>query len=393
LLLGAVTCQISDSHQNIVLNTEWLKVLYLMGGSILASLLFSRFISINKFSLHATYRNRLIRAYLGASNRERRANPITGFEPTDNLSMFKLQGQKPLHVINMALNLVGSEDLAWQERKAESFTCTAYYTGARRPWIKSDQEPPPTRRLGYRDTEYYGGVTDGPISLGTAMAISGAAASPNMGYNSSPLLTFVMTLFNARLGWWLGNPGIAGSGSMPSYRRSGPEIGLAYLLAEAFGLTTDKTRFVNLSDGGHFDNLGLYEMVRRECRHIVVIDAGCDPQLSLRDLGNAVRKCRIDFGVSIEFTSSLSELVAKRCRWAVGTIKYKSQPPGRLICVKPLILKAKPHDEPADVLSYHAQHHDFPHETTADQFFSESQFESYRKLGLLTATALPDIVG
>ena len=95
------------------------------------------------------------------------------------------------------------------------------------------------------------------------MAISGAAVSPNMGYNSSPSITLLLALFNVRLGWWLGNPGPEGEKSYPT---EGPDFAIKPLIQEAFGLTTDDKPYVYLSDGGHFEDLGLYEMVRRRCR-------------------------------------------------------------------------------------------------------------------------------
>ena len=172
----------------------WLGLFYLAIG-----LGASYFINVNSFSLHAMYKLRLARTYLGASNahRSKGAHRFTGFDEQDDVLMCSLSPQKPLHVVNMALNLVGGANLAWQQRKAESFTATRLHSGS--------------CRIGYRPSTEYGGrysasPRNTPISLGTAMTISGAAASPNMGYNSSPLLTMVMTLFNARLGWWLGNP-------------------------------------------------------------------------------------------------------------------------------------------------------------------------------------------
>jgi len=75
---------------------------------------------------------------------------------------------------------------------------------------------------------------------------------------------------------------------------------------ELFGLTDDEGLFVYLSDGGHFENLGIYEMLRRRCRTIVAVDAGADPNFEFEDLGNAVRKARIDFGAEIEFTQLFS---------------------------------------------------------------------------------------
>src|SRR5262249_34639671 len=210
------------------------------------------FVNVNKFSLHAMYRNRLVRAYLGAS-RDRKPNPFTGFDPEDNIRMIEINrladGQaleRPLHVINMALNLVEGQNLAWQERKAASFTATTLHCGS--------------SRVNYQRTEGYGGKEG--IRLGTASAISGDAARPNMGYHSSPVLSAIMTFFNVRLGWWLANPGEKGQ---KYWKKGAPNNAIRPLLDEAFGRTTSVNQWVYLSDGGHFENLGLYEMVLRRC--------------------------------------------------------------------------------------------------------------------------------
>jgi hypothetical protein len=325
----------------------------------------ARFININIFSIHAMYRNRLIRAYLGASNPKRNASAFTGFAETDNLNMYKLNTEfKPLHVLNLTLNLVSGERLAWQQRKAESFTVTTLHCGS------SD--------LGYRpSTEYAEGLT-----LGTAMAISGAAASPNMGYHSSPVIGFIMMLFNARLGAWLGNPGIHGN---KSWRQRGPHSATGSLIREAFGLTNSHSPYVYLSDGGHFENLGIYEMVQRRCRYIVVLDSGGDPDFTYEDLGNALRKIRIDMNIPIEFPQSLTApLQARKKRCAVARIGYSSVDgsceDGHLVYVKPMYLG----NESPDVQSYHSGNLDFPHQNRGDQWFDESQTESYRMLGMHT---------
>jgi hypothetical protein len=234
--------------------------------------------------------------------------------------------------------------------------------------------------LGYRDSAFYGGPEG--ISLGTAVAISGAAASPNMGSYSSPSVGFIMTLFNARLGSWLGNPGAAGE---RSWRNAGPRSAVHSLLREALGLTTNNSPYVYLSDGGHFENLALYEMIMRRCLHIVVLDGACDSEMSLGDLGNALRKIRIDMGVPIEFSDdAISSLRQQRKRCAMGIIRYSAVDSacadGVLIYIKPMVLG----NEPPDVQSYAAVNPAFPHESTADQWFSESQTESYRMLGLHT---------
>jgi hypothetical protein len=349
----------------------------------------ARVIDVNKYSLHSMYRARLIRAYLGASRTDRHPNRFTGFDAADNVGMARLRGpncagqprRNLLPVVNCALNLVNGAELAWQERKAEPFTVTPLHSGC--------------ARLGYRRSEEYGRRDSRAISLGTAMAISGAAASPNMGYHSSPLVTFLMTLFNARLGWWLGNPGPAGEATCPL---SSPRNALKPLLDEALGLTDDRHPYVYLSDGGHFENLGLFEMVRRRCHLIVVSDAGCDPGFSLEDLGNAVRKIRIDLGVPIEFSSMPfgPDVEGSRTagRFALGVVRYAQVDgpearDGLLLYIKPAVLG----DEPSDVQSYARSSGHFPHETTGDQWFSESQFESYRALGLYTVQSVFETLG
>ena len=259
--------------------TEYWILLVAIGVIAAIGLVAGRHVNVNRFSLHALYRNRIICAFLGASNVESKPvrDRFTGFDNNDNLPFYQLwpispvppetdettSSWVPFHVVNMALNLVSGEHLAWQQRKAESFTVSPLHCGA--------------SELGYRPTEVYGDPKG--ITVGTAVAISGAAVSPNMGYHSSPPLALLMTLFNVRLGWWLGNPGVAGEST---YKREGPATAQRALLNELFGATTDTREYVYLSDGGHFENLGLYEMVRRRCRRIVVSDAGCDPTLASR---------------------------------------------------------------------------------------------------------------
>ncbi|HKG20464.1 MAG TPA: hypothetical protein VKC34_01080, partial [Blastocatellia bacterium] len=472
-------------------------------------------INLNKFSLHAGYRNRIIRAFLGASRTtgERRPNPFTGFDPSDNIQMHELRpnllrersfresdetkssglvrlivklrdakDDKPsidtdvaaylrgklsketlemlrnhrgynepsqslkkrliedlnlcleeenfygapaftraressrtqdflnkitqesiygdyliylnrllllqafpddfadwkyppppyrlLHIVNTTLNLVGGDNLAWQQRKAEAFSVSPLHCGS--------------LFVGYRRSKDYGGE-DG-ISLGTAVAISGAAVSSNMGYlSTSSALTFVLTFFNARLGWWLGNPGPAGD---EFYDKAHPRQAIYPLLAEAFGLTDDKNAYVLLSDGGQFENLGLYEMVLRRNRFIVLVDGGADSQGSFEDLGNAVRKIRIDMGIEIDFDemkiyprSITDKTDGLYC--AIGTIHYgmvdkdAGEKPGVLVYIKPAYYG----NEPRDVYNYGQSNKEFPHESTADQFFDEPQFESHRRLG------------
>jgi len=372
-----------------------------------------RLIDTNQFSLHAMYRNRLARAFLRASRpRDMQApDPFTGFDRADDLPMGTLwpsaasaassrpdpdDRRPPLHVVNTTLNVVSGRSLAWQQRQAAPLSMTALHAGSAYVGYRRVSEPaeaPPSDA-----PKLYGGPQG--ISLGSAVTISGAAASPEMGYHSSPVVTFLMALFNARLGSWLGNPGAPGD---RSFQRSAPPIGVFPLLREMFGLTTDSSDFVFLSDGGHFENLALYEMVLRRCRFILVSDGGADPTATFEDLGNAIRKIRIDMGVPIDFPDGIhiysrdvtinttpgTSPVTDGTYWAVGRIRYSQidravgderpdeEFDGVLLYVKPALYGT----EPPDVDNYAKMSPTFPHESTADQFFTESQFESYRALG------------
>ncbi len=458
-------------HLATLRSGEWVMLVLVFVAILAVAAIGALLFDVNTYSMHGMYRNRLIRAYLGASRWFRRPDPFTGFDPQDDLLMAQLRpeflwstsfhdldgflmeiqkngrivhdklpkrvrkriaeflelsdrGERdkmrneittvvfgslnqmmrgtdlatgraapatietlrrnrqyledqypafvrkrsrstPLHVINIALNLVRGDNLAWQDRKAESFTVSPLHTGAA------------VERLGYRDSAEYGGPRG--ISLGTAMAVSGAAVSSNMGYNSSSTVTALLTLFNARLGWWLGNP------SKSSYRFAGPRFALGPLVSEATGNTNDESKYVFLSDGGHFENLGLYEMVRRRCRLIIVSDAAADPEYEFGELANAVRKIRIDLGIPIEFTTfSIGSTEQQSGYCAIGEIRYKAAAsPGHflkngwLIYIKPRVYP----DCPIDVVNYSREGKPFPQESTVDQFFSETQFESYRELG------------
>ena len=355
--------------------------------SLLLGLVVNWMVNINLFSLHGMYRMRLMRAFMGASNNRRRANDFTGFDDTDNVAEADIARGPgvPMHVINATVNLVGTRDPAWRQRKGEGFTFTPQFCGG---W-----------RLGYVLTRRYG--RRGGVSMGTAMAISGAAFNPNMGYHSSPTVTLLMTLFNVRLGWWLPNPKYRrGPLKKWFYRtffqqnnlrdfqeKKSPRFALRPLISEALGATNDTYAYIELTDGGHFENLGLYEMVLRRCHKIIVVDAGADPDCTFEDLGNALRKIEIDLGVPISFSAGVHMekgaqasnsycAVARICYECVDGAAAPSEP-ATLVYIKAALRGM----EPPDVRQYAAMHPTFPHEATVNQFFNEAQFESYRHLG------------
>jgi hypothetical protein len=363
-------------------------------------------IDVNRFSMHGVYRNRLVRAFLGGARASRAVDPFTDFDPEDNRRVSELKAQKNNRrvlypVINVTLNLVGGQNLAWQERKASSFIITPFYCGSAILGDKitgtASANSPQKWTGAYVETKDYGGKEPDldrdktGISLGTAITISGAAASPSMGYNSSPATAFLMTLFNVRLGAWLSNP----AADIPKAEvQAGPTSALKPLLTEALGLTDAKSDNVYLSDGGHFDNLGIYEMIRRRCRYILVVDADQDENFDFGDLARSVRFAAIDLNAKIEFSSikmvPMREAKENSVTFAVGQITYAENPTERsvLVYLKPTYFYQT---APIDVRSYGTTSPTFPHETTLDQWFGEAQFESYRRLGEYLMGKLYDV--
>ena len=310
----------------------------------------------NEFSMHLFYRNRLVRAFLGASNlrnqdagiRGRIPSPFTGFAFDDDVCLQELSslwprsqlyGGKPevftgeakdrydgpYPIWGTALNLTTGEGLAWQKRKAASFIYSPLYCGwdfitqhpqgVEQPHAGTHFEQAETSDCAklhkclhaYRGTgsfHYdegsaqahasqpegmpklvsrtpYTGLGCGPF-IGTAMAASGAAISPNWGYHTSPSVAALLALFNIRIGWWTGNPR-----RQDAWNKYAPNA--SYLVAkELFGKADDASEYVYLSDGGHFENLGIYEMVRRQMTYIIACDADADPKYEFGDLANAV---------------------------------------------------------------------------------------------------------
>src|SRR5204863_7991389 len=104
------------------------------GGYLVLTLLFSAimgfYVNVNTFSLHTVFRNRLIRAFLGASNTNRRPHAFTNFDPEDNVDLAAVSRVRPIVVVNFAVNTVATENLAWQERKAQPFTMSCLHCGS-----------------------------------------------------------------------------------------------------------------------------------------------------------------------------------------------------------------------------------------------------------------------
>jgi hypothetical protein len=285
----------------------------------------------------------------------------------------------PYHLINTALIIPDSRKPKYSGRGADSFVLSPRFCGSDAThWLKTEQ------------------YMDDRMVLPTAMAISGAALNAHSGPDGkgalrTPLISFLVTLFGAQLGYWAPNPGKPDQMQQTAnYLRPGLSGLLGFQMDEHGG-------FLQLSDGGHFENLGLYELVRRKMDLILVSDGGQDGDFTFADLGNAIERVRVDFGVNIRFDDECYTLEgvlpkpreAKSETWrikfglakrgfALASIWYPDrQSCGVLIYVKATMIDGLP----SDLYAYKAQNPEYPDQTTLDQFFDEDQFEAYRELG------------
>ena len=345
-------------------DAEWW--FYLLG--ILAFLYNSLFGNINRFSLHPFYRDRLSRTFLIDAEGDDIVN-------SDKVKMSELNSNgstAPYHIINTALNLQGSKNAQLRSRKTVPFILSKRYCG-------SDF-------TGYCETQEIEEV-DKYFDLGTAMAISAAAAAPNMGAVGPKSLSFLFTLLNIRLSYWLPHPG-----KLKKLKKDRPFIfrplGLSYLLKEALSKVNEERPYINCSDGGHIENLAVYELLRRQCKTIICIDAEADPTFSFFGFITLQRYAEIDLGVKIDI--DLSDIKPSEglsnTNHAIGDIKYSNGETGKLIYLK----LSYTGQEAEYIQHYRSQNAEFPHQATSDQFFDETQFEAYRALGSYVAESTMD---
>jgi hypothetical protein len=347
-------------------------------GALVVLLSLGILVNHNKLSPHYFYRDRLAETYL-RSDVPDASHRMWLFRDAMELELRKLHGEfvepnadpaanvrntAPYHLISAAINLAGSRDLTRKDRKSGYWLFSKLYCGS--------------THTGFRPTDLYVG---GDTRVGRAIAISGAAASSGMGFQTFFAQSFATVLFNVRLGYWMANPAHAKSIGTKVQRPFWP----LYLWREIVMATNERTEMVNLSDGGHTgDNVGIYPLLQRRCKIIIACDAEQDRELSFNSFSEALRHAYIDLGISVDIDLSMirpdPETGRSRYHAAVGRIRYPDRPDqtSYLIYLKNSLTG----DEPETVLNYEVNSPAFPHETTADQFFSDAQFESYRSLGV-----------
>ncbi len=247
----------------------------------IGSFLYSMAVNVNFTSLHRFYRNRLCDTYLIEHPNDHRPKPV------DRQLLSDLRQQKsstaPYHLVNAALNLPTSSIDDLRGRNSDFFLFSKYFCGS--PVI------------GYQETKKWED-SDGHLDLGTAMAISGAAAAPQMGMGTIKGASFLMTLLNVRMAYWLRRP--YDKEKFLRLRRLLTGPGPLYLGKEAMNCMNENSPYLNVSDGGHLENLAIYELLRRRCKFIIAIDGEHDPEMTFPSLRRLQRFAEVDLGVTID---------------------------------------------------------------------------------------------
>ena len=346
VLIGLFTGLYHLAHHTPLLNTPvfhaWLAL----------SALFAFTCDINAISMHSYYRSRLAEAFLPA------VSPDDRHPALFRLADVRAESGGPFHIINTTLNTTSSTDAKRRARNGENMILTPLYCGS--------------TATGFRRTTHY---LRGELTLSTAFAVSGAAVDPDTIATSSRPVSFLMALLNVRLGVWVSNP-------RHEPRRWRWPAWYQLMLREMMGIGLDeKQARIHLSDGGHFENLGVYELLRRRCRYIFVSDAGADPNATLADLAQAVQRARADFGADVNICADplfhRDELLPRQRAHLVGEVTYADGSRGEILYLKALVRT----DLSADIYGYWRTNPEFPNQSTANQFYGEMQFDSYRELG------------
>jgi hypothetical protein len=335
---------------------SFLSGIVLVGLALLFGLVASLLLNVNLTGPHRLYRDQLARTFVHAKETDDAPVRLVDINPDESA---------PYHLINTTLNVPSSDHAALRDRKCDFFLFSKYWCGS-----------PATD---YHPTHEWKTNNSAP-DLATAMAISGAAASSRMGLGSLPTLTALLTFLNVRLGFWILQPKRKARLKFP---------GFVCLLREMTGIgMSEDQKWLNLSDGGHIENMAIYELLRRRCKYIICVDGESDPDYTFEGLMTLVRHAQIDFGVRIDSdlrdvrpdpTTRYSQGHSALCR-----ICYPDGSIGLLLYMKLSVTG----NEPELIRRYRTMHPDFPHQTTLDQFFDEEQVEAYRQLGVHVASGM-----
>jgi hypothetical protein len=327
---------------------------------ILLSLLFFWVIRVSGFSLHHFHKTQTIRNYLepaGINIKERK----TDVDGPLNALTNKWQYDGPYPLFGASLDVVDTSKMLLRQPRTVPFLLSPLFSGFD---LSRSRDADAEVSTAYRPSMKFGGG----ISLADAITIAQPFRDQSLRPPSAPA-AMLWTIFSMREGRFIGNPV-----RPDKWNKRGPLIEPIYALREGYGEFASEAAFVRPSPGRDFDNLSIYQLVKRRCRFILACDATHDPDFSFNDLGETIRRCRTELGVEIEM--DLGPL-GRTTHCQIARIRYSADETGFIIYIKPSLTG----NEPADLIQYAKSHPEFPAARTRSNTFAESDFESYRRLG------------
>jgi hypothetical protein len=410
-------------------------------------------VNVNRLSMHDFYRWRLADAFAVTREAAEETNPAKRrqkFAAAAATRLSGLENDKPRLIICGTANINAVREVP----TGQGGFCVAFD-----PEHVTLHGLGPVAQA--RTSDYEALVGDRRSTLFDVSAISGAAISPLMGAATRHAYRILFTATNVRLGVWLPHPNVVqgardwidakpdakpsetdswwvrrpllllawyltpqlfrvrdtdkdaerearlwahvlklrGAGKRSGavwYRVMQPTLGL--LWAEAAGRLSYRATWMYVTDGGHYDNLGLVEALRRGARHIVVLDASGDKADTWSTLGGAIELARADAGVEIDLDPTTmikggTQLAAGQVvrPWAYGKFSRPVAVPGLPQQGEIWICKLGWWtDAPWDVLAYARNHSTYPCDSTLQQLYDANEFSAYQELG---AAAVLDAAG
>jgi hypothetical protein len=340
------------------------------------------------WSIQPYYRGRLRYAY---ANRRAPGRRVADFEQVPEKALADYREVRPELVVCAAMNVSGGGVPTRVGVPAYSFTFSPHEITFNQP--AGDDGEAATYSS---DTAWYGRVFqrwDTPrLAVMTAVGMSGAAVSPAMGRFNRGSTGALLALANVRLGMWMPNPRylgqVPGTGEASGRRPGFPRRRLNYLVKEVFGVHDLGDAYVYVTDGGHWENLGVVELLRRHCTEVFCFDSSGSMTDSFGTLADAITLAAQELGVTIDLgyeplralpaAGRLNRYVDRDC--AVGLIHYPDGGRGLLWYAKASLTN----DAPERLRAYKEKRDIFPCHPTSDQFFDTEQFETYRELGAFT---------
>lgn len=377
--------------------------------SVILAFLVGIYTNINYIGFHRFYRDRLMEAFMPdwETTQNGLSQPATHADGLRLSSLWpgedhdRANRRIPFHIINTNVVLPNSSERRYRLRGGDNFILTPLACGSDATgWVS-------TKRF----------IENG-MTLATAMAISGAAANPRTGAGGkgvtrNKFVSIGMGLLGIRLGYWVHNPRSYLSGGRWLRRFTFNQFFPAGWYAFSPKGYREDSAYLELSDGGHFENLAIYELVRRQCGLIILCDGGQDNETSYADFVSAIQRLGQDMNAAIRFDMSVTDsdgetwkpsdpaqLIARPDEahypkaadysekgYFVATIDYGEHAQegwpkeATIIYLKSSMIRE------LDMVAkgYKGAHPSFPNQTTADQFFDEEQFEAYREVGYRVA--------